>query len=117
MFEGDELALTLCHGLIFPERPALLIELGSNRLSHPMEDVFRMLMDQEVLARFEVLEALGRGGAGDVHFARDRERGIEVAIKLISTSFTDQDVIAAEAHGAELPEASAPPRLRDCRGL
>ncbi len=61
-----------------------------------------------LLDRYEVIRHLGRGGAGDVHLARDRLLGREVALKTIRARVDDVLRAAFEREFAMLASLSVP---------
>ena len=58
------------------------------------------------IGRFELLDFLGRGGSGDVHLARDPQRGT-IALKLIRIG-VDAEMLEAERRGVELQKHLQP---------
>ena len=56
--------------------------------------------------RYRLLKRLGRGGMADVYLARDNERGVEVALKIVEmgTDADSREICDAERRGAILQE-------------
>jgi serine/threonine protein kinase len=54
------------------------------------------------LNRFEIRHILGRGGVGDVYAALDRQRGEEVALKLVRLTTADKEMLDSERDGVRL---------------
>jgi tRNA A-37 threonylcarbamoyl transferase component Bud32 len=65
------------------------------------------MLTQAQVGRFEIRDFLGRGAIGDVYLARDPEADAEIALKLVRTRKTAQDVLAAERNGTALQAALA----------
>ena len=65
------------------------------------------MLTQAHVGRFEIREFLGRGAIGDVYLAWDPKLDAEVALKLVRTSKTDPDMVAAERNGTALQDAIA----------
>src|SRR5882724_9971315 len=71
---------------------------GSFLEGSPVSSVFEpppALIRGQKLGNFEIVEAIGRGGMGEVYRARDSKLGREVALKVLPEAFAgDQDRMA-----------------------
>ena len=71
-----------------------------------------------LLGPYEIVSALGAGGMGEVYRARDTKLRCEVAIKVISESFTHDSVrIARFQNEAQLLAALNRPHIATIHGL
>jgi alpha-tubulin suppressor-like RCC1 family protein/serine/threonine protein kinase len=69
-------------------------------------------------ARYEVLRELGRGGTAVVYLARERETGIDVAIKLVRSKYLDdQETLARFAREARLVAQLSHPNIVPVRAV
>ena len=70
------------------------------------------------LGPYEIVSALGAGGMGEVYRARDTKLGREVAIKVVSESFTHDSERMARFHSeAQLLAALNHPHIATIHGL
>lgn len=65
------------------------------------------MLTQAQVGRFAIRDFLGRGAIGDVYLAFDPSLESEIALKLVRTSRTDPDAVAAERNGTALQAAIA----------
>ena len=77
-----------------------------------------MLTAGTLLGPYEIVSALGAGGMGEVYRARDTKLGREVAIKVISESFThDSERIARFQNEAQFLASLNHPHIATIHGL
>jgi len=69
------------------------------------------------LGPYEIHSALGAGGMGEVYRARDTRLGRDIALKVVSESFTDPERLARFRREAQLLAALNHPHIATIHGL
>ena len=77
-----------------------------------------MIQPGTQLGHYEILEAIGKGGMGEVWKARDTKLGREVAIKVLPEEFTEHpEKLARFDREAKLLAALNHPKIATLHGL